>query len=393
MERIIYLDNAATSFPKPPEVIAEVTRVLRSGCGNPGRSSHRLSLAAANTVYSCRSKIAELFGGSEERTVFTLNATAALNLAIKTTLHKGDHVLISDIEHNSVLRPIYALSEKGLISFDIYEGLEDPEAQISELKKKITPKTAMICACHRSNICNFTLPIEKIGRFCRERGIIFLVDASQSAGILPISLENDCIDLLCAPGHKGLYGPPGAGLVIFGERFENEIPDTFTEGGNGLRSLSPKMPDFLPDRLEAGTLPLAAIAGLSKGIDFVKSFPTGELLKKEKRLCSLMQDRLSNIKGITLYDRTPGGTVLFSADGFASEDFAALLDGYGICVRAGLHCSPLAHKKFGTPENDGAVRVSLGAFNTEEDVSRLCHITEKLLKNARAGTRQSSKNG
>ncbi len=383
MQRIIYLDNAATSFPKPPSVTAEVTSVLRSGCGNPGRSSHRLSLAAANTVYGCREKIAELFGGEAERVVFTLNATAALNLAIKSTLRRGDHVLISDIEHNSVLRPVATLTEKGLISFDIYESFEDGDEQIRELRKRIKPSTRMICACHHSNVCNFTLPIEKIGRFCRENGLIFLVDASQSAGILPINTEDAFIDLLCAPGHKGLYGPPGSGFVIYGKRFETDLPDTFTEGGNGVRSLSPYMPDFLPDRLEAGTLPLVSIAGLSKGIDFINSFPRGELLKKEKRLCSLMQNRLSDIKGIKLYGNKPGTLLLFSAKGITSEKFAARLDEYGICVRAGLHCSPLAHKKFATPEGDGAVRVSLGAFNTENDALSLCYHVEKILRSER----------
>ncbi len=380
MQRIIYLDNAATSFPKPPSVIAEVTGILRSGCGNPGRSSHRLSLAAANTVYECREKIAELFGGEAERVVFTLNASAALNLAIKSTLRRGDHVLISDIEHNSVLRPVATLAEKGLISFDIYEGFENGEEQIKELKKRIKPTTKMICACHHSNVCNFTLPIERIGRFCRETGLIFLVDASQSAGTLPINTETSFIDLLCAPGHKGLYGPPGAGFVIYGKRFEKELPDTFTEGGNGVRSLSPFMPDFLPDRLEAGTLPLLSIAGLSKGIDFINSFPPGELLKKEKRLCSLMQNRLSDINGIKIYGNKPGALLLFSAKGFTSEKLAARLNDYGICVRAGLHCSPLAHRKFGTPEGDGAVRVSLGAFNTENDALSLSYCVEKILR-------------
>ena len=381
MERVIYLDNAATSFPKPPSVTAEVTRVLRSACGNPGRSSHSLSLAAADTVYECREKLASFFGGETDRVVFTSNATSALNLAIKTTLRKGDHVLISDIEHNSVLRPIYALKEKGLISFDIYESFEDPEAQLCEIKKKLRENTAMICACHHSNIFNFTLPIESIGSLCRQNGIIFLVDASQSAGVLPINVESACIDLLCVPGHKGLYGPPGVGFVIYGGRFERDIPDTFTEGGNGVRSLSPLMPDFFPDRLEAGTLPLISIAGLSKGIDFVKNFPSGELLKNEKRLCVLMQNRLKAMDGIRLYGgEKAGNLLLFSVDGMPSENVASYLDGYGICVRAGQHCSPLAHKKLGTPTDDGAVRISLGAFNTERDARDLCYCLEKLIR-------------
>lgn len=367
MERLIYLDNAATTFPKPTSVTEEVSDVLLSRCGNPGRSSHRLSSDAADTVYTCRRKIATLFGGDEERVVFTVNATAALNLAIKTTLKRGDHVLISDIEHNSVLRPIAALSEKGLISFDVYEGKESPEEQISELRKKIKPGTKMICACHHSNVCNLILPIEAMGRFCRENGLIFLVDASQSAGTLPIDVEKNCVDLLCAPGHKGLYGPPGAGFVLFGKRFESDTPDTFTEGGNGINSLSPFMPEFLPDRLEAGTLPLISIAGLSKGIDFISSFPPYGIIKKEKRLYALMQERISRMKGVRIYGKSSGGILLFSVDGLPSETVARRLDGEGVCVRAGFHCSPLAHKKLCTPKKDGAVRVSLGAFSTEDD--------------------------
>ncbi len=380
MERIIYLDNAATTFPKPSEVISEVTSTLRSGCGNPGRSSHRLSLAAANTVYKCRSRIVSLFGGKEDNVVFTVNATGALNLAIKTTLRKGDHVLISDIEHNSVLRPVHSLKEKGLISYDIYTAFEDPDRQISELKKKIKPNTAMICACHHSNICNLTLPIKEIGAFCRKSGIIFLVDASQSAGILPINTENFYIDLLCAPGHKGLYGPPGAGFVIFGERFDEQLTDTFCEGGNGVRSLSPLMPDFLPDRLEAGTLPLIPISGLSKGIDFINKFSPGTIFEKEKRLCTLMRDRLAGSNKIRFYDQKAGSILLFSVSGLVSEKVAAYLDEQGICVRAGFHCSPLAHRKLGTPENDGAVRVSFGAFNTERDVNDFCFYMERFIK-------------
>ena len=217
-----------------------------------------------------------------------------------------------------------------------------------------------------------------MGFFCRERGIFFLVDASQSAGLLPINTENDCIDLLCAPGHKGLYGPPGSGFVIYGKRFESELPDTFTEGGNGVRSLSPLMPEFFPDRLEAGTLPLVAIAGLSAGIDFVNGFPSGQLLKKEKRLCKMMQSGLGDIRGAKFYGKTDGSLLLFSLDGFKSEEVAAYLDSQGICVRAGLHCSPLAHRKFMTPK-DGAVRISLGAFNTEDDARALFFISNSYL--------------
>lgn len=381
MEKIIYFDNAATTFPKPAEVISEVTSVMRYRCGNPGRSSHKIALAASDAIYECREKLAGMFGGTLEKLIFTQNATHALNMGIKTVLHRGEHVLISDIEHNSVIRPVAALADKGLITYDIYTAYEDSELQLRELKSKLRPKTSMICACHHSNICNFVLPISEMGAFCRKKGIIFLVDASQSAGTLPIDMAKDSIDLLCAPGHKGLYGPPGSGFIIYGDRFDNpsELPDTFTEGGNGIRSTERRMPDFLPERLEAGTLAVPAIAGLSKGADFVRTFPQSKLYQQECDLCQKLRANLKSLSRIRIYGEKNGSILLFSVAGCDSELFASALDEHGICVRAGLHCSPLAHRKFGTPP-DGAVRVSFGAFNTEREVNEFCNVTESLLK-------------
>ncbi len=381
MEKTIYLDNAATTFPKPAEVISEVSGLLRYRCANPGRSSHRLSLSASEAVYSCREKIAEAFGGEADNVIFTSNATHAVNLALKTTLRRGDHVLISDIEHNSVIRPIAALAKKGMISYDIYQASEDPKTLICNISRLIRLNTAMICACHHSNICNFIIPIRELGAFCRKNDICFLVDASQSAGILPISMKSDCIDLLCAPGHKSLYGPPGIGFALFGDRFSSpeHLPDTFTEGGNGIASADRSMPDFLPERLEAGTLALPAIVGLSKGLDFVRSFPKGRIHSYESGLCAYLREKLSRYEQIRFYDRKNGSILLFGVLGCDSETFAARLDDYGICVRAGLHCSPLAHRKLGTP-SDGAVRVSFGVFNTERDVRGFVTATEKILK-------------
>ena len=381
MEKIIYLDNAATTFPKPPEVISEITGIMRYSCGNPGRSSHRIALAASDIVFECREKLGSFFGCDPENVIFTSSATHSVNLAVKTVLHRGDHVLISDIEHNSVLRPIAALAEKGMISYSIYRAFEDADQQLREIRHLIRPSTAMICACHHSNIFNFISPIHEIGRFCRNNGIIFLVDASQSAGSVSINMRNDCIDLLCAPGHKGLYGPPGIGFALFGDRFSipHNLPDTFTEGGNGINSTERSMPDFLPERLEAGTLAVPAIGGLSKGIDFVRGYRNGELYRNETQLCSAMRDRLKELPHIKIHGKRCGSILLFSVSGCDSEEFASMLDRFGICVRAGLHCAPLAHKKLGTPEN-GAVRVSFGAFNTIHDVNEFCAVTEKLLR-------------
>lgn len=378
MNTTIYFDNAATTFPKPISVRNAVMRVTELYCANPGRSSHRLALKAAEEVYACREKLASTFGGKEENTVFTSSATHSINTALKGLLKNGDHVLISDIEHNAVFRPISTLAKKGLISYDIYRS--DSDDIESELDRLIKPNTALITACHHSNICNLTLPIQRIGEFCKSRGILFLVDASQSAGIIPISVSAQSIDVLCAPAHKGLYGIPGGGFAIFGDGVaESGRIDTFIEGGNGVGSKSPFMPDFLPERLEAGTLPLPAIAALSAGLDYVNSIGMHKIHQKEKSLCALMRHGLEQIKDIRIHSKTDGSIMLFSARNIPSEALAARLDSAGICVRAGLHCSPLAHKKLSTPANDGAVRVSFGVGNTEHEVQRFIYALKASL--------------
>ena len=386
----VYLDNAATTFPKPKWVITETDRILRYGCGNPGRSSHRLSMRAAETVYECRRKIADLFGGNDENVIFTSSATHALNLGIKTTLHKGEHILISDIEHNSVIRPVSVLAERGLITFDIYEANTDPAKVLSSIKSKLRTNTSAVITCHRSNICNLLQPIEHIGEFCRNRGIIFLVDASQSAGSVEINMEKEKIDILCAPGHKGLYGIPGSGFVIFGDRFSIKENDrhapisTFIEGGNGIRSRDTAMPDFLPERLEAGTLAVPAIGALSAGIDFVNTVGTQKIAQHERKLYQKLSGEFTAFNGkIRIYgDGEEGGILLFNALDIPSEELAEELNSFGICVRAGLHCAPTAHKKLKTPE-DGAVRVSFGAFNTVWDVNYLLNAIDIILKKRR----------
>ena len=379
MESIIYLDNAATSFPKPRSVINAAYNVINNYCANPGRSSHRLSMKAAETVYLCRSKLADMFGGTDENVVFVSSATHAINMGIKAVLHRGDHVLISDIEHNAVLRPISALAARGLITFDIYRASSDPEKLTRELASRIRPNTALICACHHSNVCNLCLPASAIGRFCRKNGILFLLDVSQSAGAVSINVERDCIDILCAPAHKGLYGIPGCGFAIFGSALvEHGSISTFIEGGNGMASESPYMPSFLPDKLESGTLPLPAIASLSAGIDYVNRTGIDNIASKEKALCNIMRKGLLTLKNVTVHSDTDGSILLFSVNGIPSEDIAGELDRYGICVRAGLHCAPLAHKKLGTPD-DGAVRISFGANNSKEQVLRALNVCEHVI--------------
>ena len=378
MNKLIYLDNAATSFPKPISVEKKVEQSIRFFCANPGRSSHKLSLRAAEEVYLCRKKIADLFGGFDERVVFTTNATVSINTALKSVLRRGDHVLISDIEHNAVLRPVAALAKRGLITYSIFKASENPSLLIQEISSKIKLQTSLVICCHHSNICNFTIPVSAVGDFCKKNGITFMVDASQSAGIIPTDIVNDRIDILCAPGHKGLCGIPGCGFCLFGDKFENaSLLSTFTEGGNGIASENLYMPDFLPERLEAGTLPLPAITSLSAGIDFIRRTGPEKIHSKETYLCSVLRKKLSRNDNIKIFSEKDGSILLFSVKNRTSEDFASALDSEGICVRAGLHCAPLAHKKFGTPP-DGAVRVSFSYFNTLADVEKFASTCDKL---------------
>ena len=381
---IIYLDNAATTFPKPPSVVKRVLHTLREECGNPGRSSHRISMRAAERIYECRGKIAKFFGGSEENVVFSSSDTHALNLGIKSVLRSGDHVLLSDIEHNSVIRPIHALAERGLISYSVYRASEQADELTDSLSRLIQKNTTLLIACHHSNICNIVQPLDALGAWCRRHGVLFAVDAAQSAGLLPIDVTRHHIDLLCAPAHKGLYGIPGCGFTLFGEGFTGETAhslNTLTEGGNGIRSREPHMPPFLPERMEAGTLNVPGIAALSAGIDFLKHRGVERIAKAETLLCKRLATGLQALsRRIHLYgNEKSGGILLFSVDGIPSETLAAALDGYGICVRAGLHCAPTAHKRIGTP-SDGAVRVSFGAFNTPNEVAYFLYATERILQ-------------
>lgn len=362
---IIYFDNAATSFPKPVRVYNEVRSCMRYSGGNAGRGAHALSLAAAKKIFDCRVAAAELFGsGAPERVVFTFNTTHALNLAIKGILKTGDRVLISDLEHNAVYRPICALAREKGVKYDIFNtmtlagGIDDEIC--GDIIKRIRPETKMlVCTCV-SNICSHALPIERIGRICRDRGIVFVLDAAQGAGHVDIDVRKMNIDILCAPSHKGLYGPQGCGIIIFGDGVDCA---TMVEGGNGYESMSEGMGDILPERFEAGTLPAPIISGLGEGIISVMTVGVEAIAAHERALCDRALDMLRHTGGVTVYaPEYSGSTVLFNVDGMSSEQLAAELDRYGICVRGGYHCAALAHKTLGT-RADGAVRLSFGRYN------------------------------
>ena len=379
-ENIIYFDNAATTFPKPREVISAMQDCAENWCGNAGRGSHRLALKSAEAIYAARERIASLFGGEVERVAFTMNTTYALNMAIKGIMGRGGHVLISDMEHNSVFRPIARLARDRRISYDIYPTHKDglplsTNEIISGIIARLRPETRLVCAIHTSNICSYSLPISEIGALCRRHGIFFCVDAAQGAGHSDINMRRDSIDLLCMPGHKGLYSPQGVGILMLGDGISL---DTLIEGGNGVSSLEAYMGSILPERHEGGTLPTPAIVGLSAGIDFLRSVGISSVSAHEKALWQKTFTGLCSIDGIRIYSKDdPGGVLLFNIDGMHPDEVGDALSERGFCLRTGYHCAPLAHKTLKTGEG-GALRISFSVFNTEREVDLLINAVSEI---------------
>ena len=368
---MIYLDNAATSFPKPWSVTEEQARCMREYCGNPGRGSHKMALAAAEKIYECRCAIAALIGAKNpEGVVFTVNTTVALNTVIKGLLQKGDHVLLSDMDHNATLRPISKMAREGRITYDVFPTFpNDPRATAGDIcasiEKRIGPHTRMLVCAHASNICSAVLPLEEIGALCRRYNILFVVDAAQSAGHLPIDVERMQIDALCAPGHKGLLGPQGSGFFWMRDGL---VADTLTEGGSGYRSLDLLMPEESPERYEAGTLPTPAIAGLLEGIRSVERYGIANIANRERELNLLLQTKLLCLPRIHVYlPHKVGSVLLFGIREMSADTVGDLLDKKGFCVRCGYHCSALGHATLKTPLG-GAIRVSPGYTTTRADM-------------------------
>ncbi len=374
---MIYLDNAATTFPKPPCVYNEIKKCITQYCGNPGRSGHTLSLKAAEKIYECRETLASFFGSSHpENVVFTFNTTYALNLAIKALYIKGTHVLISNMEHNSVFRPVHKLSEEGEINYSIFNVMQSDKDIIEELENRVRYNTKMLIMTHASNICGKVFPIEKIGAFCKKHSITFIVDAAQSAGICKINIEKFKIDALCVPGHKGLYGPQGIGFVVFGD---TALRNTVIEGGNGTNSLSPNMGTELPEALEAGTLSTPLIAALNSSVKWISDFGIDNANNHEKRLAALLYDRLYSLPDSILYgpERQETGIVLYANASRSLQQIYYELNKNNICTRDGFHCAPLAHKTLGTPKN-GAIRFSFSIFNTLKHVEETYRIIKTI---------------
>lgn len=380
---MLYLDHAATSFPKPRAVLSAMQDCAARHGGNPGRGGHRLSMQAGEIVYTCRETLADFFGsGDPANVVFTMNATSALNLAVKGLVEVGDHILISDLEHNAVRRPIAALAERGIADYSVFpsfatEPKRSDEQILLGIRKRLRPNTRMLVCTHASNICSVTLPISRIGALCREKGIRFVLDAAQSAGHLPIDFERMGIDVLCAPGHKGLLGGQGCGFLILRDGIRLR---TLIEGGSGVDSVSEQMPEFSPERYEAGTLPTPALAGLSAGVRYLQEVGVETVGAHLRMWNADLRERLESMQGVeVLVPWADGGILLFRCPDIPSERVAAELNRRGICVRAGLHCAPFAHATLGTFP-DGAVRVSPGFQTPRRAVDSVWRTMREILQ-------------
>lgn len=368
---MIYLDNGATSFPKPEEVYQAMDRFMRNSGANPGRSGHRMALEAGRSIYETREKLTQLFNiDNVMNIIFTSNATESLNLAIKGLLRRGDHVITSSMEHNSMIRPIKTLERQGIRNTIVqcdHEGKLDPE----EVKRAIMKGTKLIAITHASNVTGTLMPIEEIGLIAKENGIPFLVDAAQTAGIYDIDVKKFNISLLAFPGHKGLLGPQGTGGLYISEDINIK---QMKEGGTGSSSESLLQPEIIPDRYESGTPNSPGIVGLGAGVDYILKTGIENIRRHEQELTKYMLEGLMEISSMKIYgpkdEKKQGAVISLNIGNEDSSEISYILDKvFNIGTRPGLHCAPLAHRTIGTLEQ-GTVRFSIGPFNTKEHIDK-----------------------
>lgn len=377
---MIYFDNAATTLHKPHEVIEAVVHAMTTA-GNASRGTHTGSLAASRTVYETRKKIADFFHCSRaDHVIFTSNSTEALNIAIYGTLGKGDHIISTDLEHNSVLRPLYHLEEQGA-SLTFLSANKKGCIDYDDFKRSIKPNTKAIVCTHASNLTGNVLDIERIGRIAKAHNLLFIVDASQSAGCIEINMETMNIDILCFTGHKGLLGPQGTGGLCIHESVEIR---PFKHGGSGIHSYEKGQPQAYPARLEAGTLNSHGIAGLCAAINYINTITIPVIAKKEQELLWHFYKGICNIPEIHIYgdfDTKERAAILsLNIEGYDSGTVSDLLSQeYDIATRPGAHCAPRMHQALGTTET-GAVRFSFSSFNTMEEVETAIQALKELVE-------------
>ncbi len=369
---MIYFDNAATTGVKPIGVINAVKNALEAYSANPGRSGHKPSIRTAEAVYKTRERLSRFFGSDgAETVVFTQNCTHAVNCVLKGVLKKGDHCIISSLEHNAVVRPLV----KTGISYSIAEvSLTDDKKTVESFKEKIKPNTKLIFCTAASNVLGKILPIEEIGNICKAKGVLFGVDAAQTAGVLPINMKKMNIDFLCVAPHKGLYAPMGIGVLIL----RKAIPNTIIEGGTGTNSTELFQPNTLPERLESGTINVPAIAGINAGMNFVEGKGVEKLYNAELMLIQRLYNNLTEMSKIKLYTPFPKSgdfvpVLSFNVGSISSAEASQILSENNIAVRGGLHCAPFAHKQIDTLQT-GAVRVSVANFNNDREIEILTKV-------------------
>jgi cysteine desulfurase family protein len=377
---MIYFDNAATSGKKPVSVIKAVAYALENLSANPGRSGHELSIKTADAVYSARSKISNFFGADgPENVVFTQNCTHSINCVLKGVLKKGDHVIISNLEHNAVMRPLLKIGT----DYSVAKVTENEDETVDNFSKLIKPNTRLIFVCGASNVLGDILPIKRLGELCKNKRILFGVDGAQIAGIMPINMQKMNIDYLCLAPHKSLYAPMGIGVLIC----RKPLINTILEGGTGTDSLDFLQPKILPEGMESGTINVPGIMGLSAGLDFVEKLGVDRIYKHEFELVSKLYSGLENNENFILYTNQPtflktAPVLPFNLKNCDSFKLGTALNQHGFAVRSGLHCAPTAHKVIGTL-NGGVVRASFGVFNSLSEVERFLNLikSDKFIKN------------
>jgi cysteine desulfurase/selenocysteine lyase len=379
---MIYLDNAATSWPKPPEVMRAMQDFVERAGGNPGRSGHRLSIEAGRILYDVREAVAEFFGASDPlRLIFTLNATHALNLALRGVLRPGDRVVTSGMEHNAVMRPLRALEERS-VEVVIVPCAQDGALAPKALEAEVEPGTRLVVLNHASNVTGTLLPIEQAASIAHDAGALLLVDTAQSAGSVPVDMERMGIDLLAFTGHKGLYGPTGTGGLLLSRGFDPSQLEPLVRGGTGSRSEFERQPDDLPDRFESGTPNGMGIAGLGAGIAVVKGQGLETIRGHEVHLMKRLRQGLSSLPRVRLYGpedpELTTAILSFTVTGKRVSEIGQRLDEeHGILCRVGLHCAPAAHKTIGSfPE--GTVRLAPGGTTSEADIDAAVRAVEAI---------------
>lgn len=379
---MVYFDNAATTYPKPQSIQFAVSDAVKSYGGNPGRSGHRVSMRVSEKVFEVRQKVAAFFDAEPENVVFTVNCTHALNMAIKGVMEGGGHIITSCLEHNSVLRPIYAMHEAGKVTYSVADVFEDGDRTLAVFTDLIRPDTKAIVCTYASNVSGTVLPIRKLSALCKQYGLVFIVDAAQAAGMLPVHVKEMGIDILCTAGHKGLYGATGTGLMILNEGAKLA---TLIEGGTGSNSLELAQPDFMPDRFESGTLNTVGILSLGAGLDFVAHRGINDIYRYEMALCARVYNEMKQMPHVDLLtqsfrlgEKVP--IISFNIKGVDSMAVTENLSRKGYMLRGGFHCAALAHRYFGT-EEQGAVRFSPGHFNKPQQINAFLSEIKKIQKN------------